>query len=50
MSTFLPFTVAIYVFNSVDNTNLPAILSHWRSTTVSSETYTFISAAQFEQG
>ena len=29
----------IYVFNSVVNTKLPAILSHRRSTTVSLETY-----------
>ena len=29
----------IYVFNSVVNTQLPAILSHRRSTTVSQETY-----------
>ena len=32
----------IYVFNPVDNTKLPALLSHWRSTTVSLETYPFI--------
>ena len=32
----------IYVFNSVVNTKLPAILSHRRSITVSLETYPFI--------
>ena len=32
----------IYVFNSVVNTKLPAILSHRCSTTVSLETYPFI--------
>ena len=31
----------IYVFNPVVNTELPAILSHRRSTTVSLETYPF---------
>ena len=46
-SAFLPFTVAFtvasfYVFNSVVNTKLPAILSHQCSTTVSLETYPFI--------
>ena len=35
----------IYVFNSVVNTKLPAILSHRRSTTVSLETYPFIQAS-----
>ena len=42
MSAFLPFTVANYIFNSVVNTKLPAILSHRCSTTVSLETYPFI--------
>ena len=32
----------IYIFNPVVNTKLPAILSHRRSTTVSLETYPFI--------
>ena len=33
----------MYVFNSVVNAKLPAILSHQRSTTVSLETYPFYS-------
>ena len=37
-----PLRWLIYVFNSVVNTKLPAILSHRRSTTVSLETYPFI--------
>ena len=39
---FYPFRWLIYVFNSVVNTKLPAILSHRRRTTVSLETYPFI--------
>ena len=37
--THLPNFRPIYVFNSVVNSKLPAILSHRRSTTVSLETY-----------
>ena len=37
---FYPLRWPIYAFNSVVNTELPALLSHRRSTTVSSETYT----------
>ena len=40
-SFFYPLRWLIYVFNSVVNTKLPAILSHRRSTTVSLETYPF---------
>ena len=40
---FYPLRWLIYVFNPVVNTKLPAILSHRRSTTVSLETYPFIS-------
>ena len=36
---FYPLRWLIYAFNSVVNTELPALLSHRRSTTVSSETY-----------
>ena len=39
---FYPLRWLIYVFNSVVNTKLPAILSHRCSTTVSLETYPFI--------
>ena len=42
VSFFYPLRWLIYVFNSVVNTKLPSILSHWRSTTVSLETYHFI--------
>ena len=37
----------IHVFNSVVNTKLPAILSHWLSTTVSLETYSICSSEKF---
>ena len=37
-----PLRWLIYVFNSVVDTKLPALLSHRRSTTVSLETYPFI--------
>ena len=42
-SFFYPLRWPIYVFNSVVNTKLPAILSHRRTTTVSLETYPFYS-------
>ena len=40
---FYPLRWLIYVFNSVVNTKLPAILSHRCSITVSLETYPFYS-------
>ena len=43
VSFFYPLRWLIYVFNSVVNTKLPAILSHRCSTTVSLETYPFTS-------
>ena len=42
VSFFYPLRWLIYIFNSVVNTKLPAILSHRHSTTVSLETYPFI--------
>ena len=39
---FYPLWWLIYIFNSVVNTKLPAILSDRRSTTVSLETYSFL--------
>ena len=39
---FYPLWWLIYIFNSVVNTKLPAILSDWRSTAVSLETYSFL--------
>ena len=41
VSFFYPLQWLIYIFNSVVNAKLPAILSHQRSTTVSLETYPF---------
>ena len=43
---FYPLRWRIYVFNSVVNTKLPAILSHRGSTTVSLETYPFIHSSK----
>ena len=49
VSFFYPLQWPIYVFNSVVNTKLPAILSHQGSTTVSLETYPlcYLSMSQF---